>query len=96
MASKIYNRNNMSKSEVRKMQNALINSGYNVGKSGADGIWGKNTSAALSAYKKATGGSNSYGNTVGNETFRKLYKTGSSGGTPSGGSPSRGTSSGGF
>lgn len=96
MASKIYNKNNMSKSEVRKMQNALINSGYNVGKSGADGIWGKNTSAALSAYKKATGGSNSYGNTVGNETFRKLYKTGSSGGTPSGGSPSRGTSSGGF
>lgn len=80
----IYNKNNMSSSDVKKMQNALIKAGYSVGKSGADGVWGKDTSAALSAYKKATGGSNSYGNTVGNETFRKLYGTGSSGGSTGG------------
>lgn len=75
MASKIYNSSNMSKSEVKKMQNALISAGYDVGASGADGIWGSDTAAALKAYKSATGGSNSYGNTVGNETLNKLYGT---------------------
>lgn len=78
MASKIYKPNSMSSSDVKKMQNALINAGYSVGKSGADGIWGKDTAAALSAYKKATGGSNTYGNSIGNETFNKLYNTGGS------------------
>lgn len=78
MASTIYNPNSMSSSDVKKMQNALINAGYSVGKSGADGIWGKDTAAALSAYKKATGGSNTYGNSIGNETFNKLYNTGGS------------------
>ncbi len=83
MASNIYNASNMSKSEVKKMQRALVDAGYSVGSSGVDGIWGKDTSAALSKYKAATGGSNSYGTTVGNETLNKLYgtssKTGSSG-----------------
>lgn len=83
MASTIYRPDTMSSSDVKKMQTALINAGYDVGKSGADGIWGKDTSAALSAYKKATGGSNSYGNSVGNETFKKLYGTGSSSGQTS-------------
>lgn len=76
MASTIYNPNTMSASDVKKMQNALISAGYSVGNSGADGIWGPDTSAALSAYKKATGGSNTYGNSIGNETFNKLYNTG--------------------
>ena len=83
MASTIYRPDTMSSSDVKKMQTALINAGYDVGKSGADGIWGKDTSAALSAYKKATGGSNSYGNSVGNETFKKLYGTGSGSGQTS-------------
>lgn len=85
----IYNPNNMSSSDIKKMQNALINAGYNVGSTGADGVWGKNTSAALSQYKKDTGGSNSYGNTVGNETFKKLYGTSNS--SSKSGSSSTGT-----
>lgn len=74
----IYNPNTMSSSEIKKMQNALIKAGYNVGSTGADGIWGKNTSAAISQFKKDTGGSNTYGNTIGNETFKKLYGTSNS------------------
>lgn len=78
MASTIYNPNTMSSSDIKTMQNALIKAGYSVGSSGADGIWGKDTAAALSAYKKDTGGSNSSGYSVGNETFKKLYGTGGS------------------
>ena len=87
MASTIYNANTMSKSDIKKMQQALVDAGYSVGSSGVDGIWGKDTSAALSKYKAATGGSNTYGTTVGNETLNKLYgktntsKSGSSGGS---------------
>lgn len=87
--SKIYNASNMSTSDVKKMQQALVNAGYDVGKSGVDGVWGKDTEKALSAYKAATGGSNTYGTTIGNETFRKLY------GSTSGSSSNKsGTSSG--
>lgn len=78
MASTIYKPNTMSSSDIKTMQNALIKAGYSVGSSGADGIWGKDTAAALSAYKKDTGGSNSSGYSVGNETFKKLYGTGGS------------------
>lgn len=41
--------------EVRRLQNALISAGYNVGSTGADGIYGKNTEAAVRAYQQATG-----------------------------------------
>ena len=74
MASTIYTPSTMSSSDVKKMQKALVDAGYSVGSSGVDGIWGKDTAAALSAYKAATGGSNTYGNSVGNETFNKLYR----------------------
>ena len=90
MASTIYNASNMSKSDFKKMQQALVNAGYDVGSSGVDGIWGKDTEKALSAYKKATGGSNTYGTTIGNETFRKLY--GSTSGSSSNSNSSKTTS----
>ena len=79
MASKVYSKNNMSSSDVKKMQTALKKQGYYSG--AIDGIWGSGTSQGLSQYKKATGGSNTYGNTVGNETFKKLYPQGNSGGS---------------
>lgn len=94
MASTIYTPQNMSTAEVKKMQQALVDHGYSVGSSGVDGIWGKDTSAALKAFKAATGGSNTYGNTVGNETFNKLYGTGSSG-TSGTGSSNKGGATGG-
>lgn len=86
MASKIYNQSNMSTADVKKMQQALVDAGYSVGSSGVDGVWGKDTAAALSQFKKDTGGSNTYGTTVGNETFNKLYGTGGSSGGSTGGS----------
>lgn len=69
----IYNANTMSKADIKRMQQALIDQGYNLGPSGADGIWGSKTTSAVSKYKKDTGGSNTYGTTVGNETLNKLY-----------------------
>ena len=78
MTYKTQKQGQMSASEVKQMQEALISKGYDVGSTGADGIWGANTAAALSQYKKDTGGSNSYGNSVGNETLQKLYGTNSS------------------
>ena len=44
-----------SGSEVKKLQEALINAGYDVGKTGADGVLGKNTEAAIKAYQKDNG-----------------------------------------
>lgn len=73
----IYNKNNMSTSQVKDLQNSLIKAGYSVGKSGADGIWGKDTAAAVSAWKKSTGNSNTYGNTIGASNLAKIGNTGS-------------------
>ena len=95
MASTIYTPSTMSSSDIKKMQQALVDAGYSVGASGVDGIWGANTSAALKQYKADTGGSNTYGNTVGNETLNKLYgTTSSSSGTSSSSSSKASTSSG--
>lgn len=38
------------KKNVKEMQQLLIDEGFNVGKSGADGLWGKNTQAAFDKY----------------------------------------------
>ena len=73
----IYNKNNMSTSQVKDLQNSLIKAGYSVGKSGADGIWGKDTAAAVSAWKKSTGNNNTYGNTIGASNLAKIGNTGS-------------------
>ena len=73
----IYNKNNMSRSQVKDLQNSLIKAGYSVGKSGADGIWGKDTAAAVSAWKKSTGNNNTYGNTIGASNLAKIGNTGS-------------------
>lgn len=75
----IYRKGSTSTSEVKKMQQGLKDKGYYKGN--VDGVWGNKTSSALSAYKSATGGSNSYGNSFGKETTDKLYGTNSSGGS---------------
>ena len=41
--------------DVVKLQNALIEAGYDVGGTGADGILGKNTAAAIKQYQKDNG-----------------------------------------
>ena len=39
--------------EVKRLQQELINQGYDVGSSGADGIYGAKTQAAVKAYQRA-------------------------------------------
>lgn len=41
--------------DVKKMQEILIRKGYNVGSTGADGIFGKNTKAAVMDFQRANG-----------------------------------------
>lgn len=41
--------------DVKEMQEILIRNGYNVGSTGADGIFGKNTKAAVIGFQKANG-----------------------------------------
>ena len=44
-----------SGSDVKKLQQALVAAGYDVGKTGADGVFGKNTAAAVKQYQKDNG-----------------------------------------
>jgi len=39
----------------KKLQQALIDAGYNVGPDGADGVWGDNTASAIRAYRRDHG-----------------------------------------
>ena len=57
--------------DVKKLQQSLIDAGYNVGSSGADGIYGNNTAAAVKAYQKANG--LTVDGIAGNQTLGKLY-----------------------
>ena len=60
-----------SGSDVKKLQQALINAGYDLGSTGADGIYGNKTAAAVKAYQKANG--LSVDGIAGNQTLGKLY-----------------------
>ena len=44
-----------SGSDVKKLQQALVDAGYNVGSTGVDGVFGKNTAAAVKQYQKDNG-----------------------------------------
>lgn len=61
--------------EVRKMQQALINAGYDVGSTGADGKYGANTLAAVKKYQQDNG--LAVDGIAGNNTLGKLYSTAS-------------------
>lgn len=76
-----------SGSEVKKMQEALIEAGYDVGGTGADGVFGKNTLAAVKQYQKDNG--LAVDGIAGKNTLGSLYSTGSS--SSSSGSSSSGT-----
>ena len=73
MASYTTLRNGSTGSDVKKLQQALIDAGYDVGSSGADGIYGAKTKAAVTAYQKANG--LSVDGIAGNQTLGSLYAT---------------------
>ena len=55
MASVTNLKNGSTGKDVEKLQNALKAAGYDVGSTGADGVYGKNTAAAVKAYQKDHG-----------------------------------------
>ncbi len=57
--------------DVIKLQENLINAGYDVGSSGADGSYGKNTEAAVTKYQQDNG--LKVDGIAGSETLGKLY-----------------------
>lgn len=69
--------------EVTKLQNALISAGYDVGSTGADGVYGTNTQAAVKAYQKANG--LSVDGIAGENTLNSLYGTNTTSSTPASG-----------
>ena len=62
-----------SGSDVEKLQQALIKAGYNVGNTGADGVYGSKTAAAVKQYQKDHG--LSVDGIAGNNTMGSLYST---------------------
>ena len=68
-----------SGNEVKKLQQALINAGYNVGSAGADGIYGVNTQNAVKKYQSDNG--LDVDGIAGNNTLGKLYGNNSGTGT---------------
>lgn len=74
-------KNGSSGTEVKKLQQSLIDAGYNVGSSGADGIYGSNTAAAVKQYQQDNG--LTVDGVAGEQTLGKLYGTTSPAGTTS-------------
>lgn len=68
-----------SGSEVKKLQQSLVDAGYNVGSSGVDGIYGSNTAAAVKKYQQASG--LTVDGSAGNETLGALYSSSAGTGT---------------
>ena len=64
-------KNGSSGSDVKKLQQALVDAGYSVGSAGVDGIYGSATAAAVKAYQKANG--LSVDGIAGNQTLGSLY-----------------------
>lgn len=60
--------------EVKKLQTALMDAGYDVGSTGADGSFGKNTLAAVQQYQKDNG--LQVDGIAGKNTLGSLYGTG--------------------
>ena len=62
----------MTSIDIKKVQQALINAGYSVGKTGADGIFGRDTIKGLKAFQSAMGLDIQYPGTIGPKTLRAL------------------------
>lgn len=65
-----------SGTDVEKLQQALVDAGYDVGSSGVDGIFGANTAAAVKKYQQDKG--LAVDGIAGDDTLGSLYGTSSS------------------
>jgi peptidoglycan hydrolase-like protein with peptidoglycan-binding domain len=73
MATTTTLRNGSSGSDVKKLQKTLQSLGYDVGKTGADGIYGSKTAAAVKQYQKDNG--LAVDGIAGKNTLGSLYST---------------------
>ena len=64
-------RKGSSGEDVKKLQNALVSAGYDVGNTGADGIYGSNTERAVRNYQKDNG--LAIDGIAGSQTLGSLY-----------------------
>lgn len=71
--------------EVKKLQNSLIQAGYDVGSTGADGQFGSATQAAVRQYQQNNG--LAADGIAGDNTLSKLYGTGTQTTTPAASAP---------
>ena len=65
--------NGSSGSDVKKMQQALLDAGYDLGSYGADGVYGNATAAAVKQYQKDNG--LTVDGIAGDQTLGSLYAT---------------------
>ena len=72
--------NGSSGSDVKKLQQSLIDAGYDLGSYGADGIYGNATAAAVRKYQKDNG--LQVDGIAGEQTLGKLYATASTTNSP--------------
>lgn len=72
-----------SGTEVKRLQEALISKGYDVGSSGADGVYGSQTGAAVRKYQQDNG--LDVDGVAGDQTLGKLYGTSNSNSNPDSG-----------
>ena len=70
-------RNGSTGSDVEKLQKALVSAGYDVGKAGADGVYGSATAAAVKQYQKDHG--LAVDGIAGKNTLGALYNSGNAG-----------------
>ena len=81
-----------SGNDVKTLQQKLIDNGYDVGSSGADGVFGKNTQNAVMKYQKDNG--LTVDGIAGKNTLGALYGNSSSGSISTGGSAPAGSNTG--
>lgn len=84
MASYTTLRNGSRGSDVKKLQQSLVDAGYDVGSSGVDGIYGSATEAAVRKYQQDNG--LVVDGVAGNDTLGKLYTPAASPSTNTGNS----------
>lgn len=93
-ATNITLRNGSTGAGVKSLQNALIKAGYDVGKSGADGIFGSATMAAVRKYQQDNG--LAVDGIAGKDTLGLLYGGNNSSGTVTNGVVNAGMLASGF
>lgn len=82
----------LTKAQTKALQQGLVAAGYSVGSSGVDGVYGKDTAAAVAAWKKDNGINNTAGYTIGLSNYNKITGGSSGGSNKSGSSGSSGGS----